>query len=144
MFALFYLLLLVSIVHNGEALIRRKLIESSYYSSRLNFFKLPITYRKGTLGVNFLGFHATAGLFGGLLAEEAGLGGPHAEASTPFGQSAGAGIGVRNELGSSYGYLYYYFQLGEGKFGLALLGGLDKGRLKFKLRNIRHITKKIL
>ncbi|KYB28039.1 hypothetical protein TcasGA2_TC034660 [Tribolium castaneum] len=139
MSTLLYLLFLVSVAHNGDALIRRKLIESSYYSSPLNFLKLPLTYRKGTLGVNFLGFHATAGLFGGLLAETAGLGGPHAEASTPFGQSAGAGIGVRSKLGSNYAYLYCYSQLGKSKAGMVLLGGMDKGRWKVKLQSIEDV-----
>lgn len=42
--------------------------------------------------MNFLGFKASAGL-GGLLSGKSGFGGLHAEAGTPFGQAARAGIG---------------------------------------------------
>lgn len=42
--------------------------------------------------MNFLGFRAAAGL-GGLLTGNAADGGLHAEAGTPFGQAAAAGLG---------------------------------------------------
>lgn len=51
-----------------------------------------ITLKDGNVGVNFLGFKASAGL-GGLLTGDASQGGLHAEAETPFGQKAGAGLG---------------------------------------------------
>lgn len=53
-----------------------------------------ITFKDGNVGVNFLGFKASAGL-GGLLNGDASQGGLHAEAETPFGQKAGAGLGGR-------------------------------------------------
>lgn len=56
------------------------------------YYKLQIppliSFQDGKIGVNFLGFHAAAGL-GGLL----NGGGLHAEAGTPFGQKAAAGLG---------------------------------------------------
>ncbi|KAK9680549.1 hypothetical protein QE152_g39007 [Popillia japonica] len=53
--------------------------------------KPPITFDGGNVGVNFGGYHASAGL-GGLLGGGA-FGGLHAEAGTPYGQTAGAGLG---------------------------------------------------
>lgn len=50
------------------------------------------TFENGNVGVNFLGFRASAGL-GGLLTGNAAHGGLHAEAGTPFGQAARAGLG---------------------------------------------------
>lgn len=43
------------------------------------------------MGVNFAGYHASAGL-GGILNGDGTGGGLHAEAGTPFGQTAGAGL----------------------------------------------------
>ncbi|KAJ8915911.1 hypothetical protein NQ315_015526, partial [Exocentrus adspersus] len=69
-----------------------------------------IYFENGTIGVNFLGFKASAGL-GGLLTGNMADGGLHAEAGTPFGQSAGAGInGNVDENGQSRGYKYSYRQ----------------------------------
>nr|CAI5868772.1 unnamed protein product [Callosobruchus analis] len=51
-----------------------------------------ITFENGGIGVNFLGFKARAGL-GGLLTGNAADGGLFAEAGTPFGQNARAGLG---------------------------------------------------
>ncbi|XP_050306881.1 uncharacterized protein LOC126743710 [Anthonomus grandis grandis] len=51
-----------------------------------------LTFKDGYIGVNFLGFKASAGL-GGLLTRDMSQGGLHAEAETPFGQKAGAGLG---------------------------------------------------
>lgn len=60
------------------------------------------------MGVNFLGFRASAGL-GGLLSGNLAEGGLHAEAGTPFGQAAGAGLGgtVDND-GNNRGYKYKF------------------------------------
>lgn len=67
-----------------------------------------ITFENGTIGVNFLGFKASAGL-GGLITGNWADGGLHAEAETPFGQRAGAGInGSTNPDGSNSGYMYSY------------------------------------
>lgn len=52
-----------------------------------------------------MGLHASAGLFGGLLAEKTGFGGPHAEASLPFGKSAGAGLGIKKDGGNLLKFL---------------------------------------
>lgn len=52
--------------------------------------KPPIFLENGEVGVNFGGYHASAGL-GGLLSGGA-LGGLHAEAGTPYGQEAAAGL----------------------------------------------------
>lgn len=62
------------------------------------------------MGVNFLGFKASAGL-GGLLTGNAADGGLGASAETPFGQRAGAGLGgVVDGNGNSQGYKYHYHQ----------------------------------
>lgn len=62
----------------------------------------------GTIGVNFLGFKASAGL-GGLLTGNWADGGMHAEAETPFGQKVGAGINATiNSDGTKGGYVYSY------------------------------------
>lgn len=57
-------------------------------------FQVPslFSFDNGNVGVNFLGFKASAGL-GGLLSGNAAAGGLHAEAGTPFGQAAKAGLG---------------------------------------------------
>lgn len=64
------------------------------YVLNLSNFQIPslFTFENGKIGVNFLGFKASAGL-GGLLSGNRGLGGLHAEAETPFGQAAKAGLG---------------------------------------------------
>lgn len=55
-----------------------------------------------------MGYHASAGL-GGLLTGSAADGGLHAEAGTPFGQAAGAGLGgTVDATGNRSGYKYHY------------------------------------
>ena len=51
-----------------------------------------LTFKDGKIGVNFGGYHASAGL-GGLLTGNAAHGGLSASAGTPYGQLAGAGLG---------------------------------------------------
>lgn len=51
-----------------------------------------LSFENGNVGVNFLGFKASAGL-GGLLTGNAAHGGLQASAETPFGQAARAGLG---------------------------------------------------
>ncbi|XP_023024679.2 uncharacterized protein isoform X4 [Leptinotarsa decemlineata] len=65
-----------------------------------------LSFENGNVGVNFLGFKASAGLGGGL----------HAEAETPFGQAAGAGLGgyVDEHEGRSAGGLYAGATAGGG------------------------------
>ncbi|XP_056630839.1 uncharacterized protein LOC130441267 isoform X2 [Diorhabda sublineata] len=112
-------------------------------------FKFPITFENGKIGVNFLGFHAAAGL-GGILTGNEADGGLQAEAGTPFGQKAWAGLGGGvNGAGRSAGGLYAGATAGggvgakagiggtagsEGSFGTsyagASAGGLYKGRVK--------------
>lgn len=62
--------------------------------------------KSGEVGVNFGGYHASAGL-GGVLNGDGTGGGLHAEAGTPFGPAAGAGLrgNVDGEAGSQ-GALY--------------------------------------
>lgn len=62
--------------------------------------------KSGDVGVNFGGYHASAGL-GGVLNGDGTGGGLHAEAGTPFGPAAGAGLrgNVDGEVGSQ-GALY--------------------------------------
>lgn len=64
-----------------------------FHNSRSNGFELIliwfnysqlITFKDGKIGVNFLGYHAEAGL-GGLLTGDAAHGGLSASAGTPFG-----------------------------------------------------------
>ncbi|EFA01684.2 hypothetical protein TcasGA2_TC007258 [Tribolium castaneum] len=67
-----------------------------------------LSFDNGNVGVNFLGYHASAGL-GGLLTGNAADGGLHAEAGTPFGQQAGAGLGgTVDASGNRSGYKYHY------------------------------------
>lgn len=67
-----------------------------------------MSFDNGNVGVNFLGYRASAGL-GGLLTGSAADGGLHAEAGTPFGQSAGAGLGGGVDAGGNrVGYKYHY------------------------------------
>ncbi|XP_050506055.1 uncharacterized protein LOC114325162 [Diabrotica virgifera virgifera] len=85
-------------------------------------FKFPITFENGRIGVNFLGFHASAGL-GGLLTGNSADGGLHAEAGTPFGQRAWAGLGGDiNGAGRSGGGLYAG---ATALNGLGAVAGLD-------------------
>ncbi|XP_072384157.1 uncharacterized protein [Diabrotica undecimpunctata] len=85
-------------------------------------FKFPITFENGRIGVNFLGFHASAGL-GGLLTGNSADGGLHAEAGTPFGQRAWAGLGGDiNGAGRSGGGLYAGATALQG---LGAVAGLD-------------------
>ncbi|KAJ3659179.1 hypothetical protein Zmor_010882 [Zophobas morio] len=120
MLNILYVLVVICVVKEAEMSIF-PLIGSDYFSSGLNLFRFPITFYDFTIGVNFFGFHASAGLAGGLLAKRWSPGGPHAEASTPFGQSAGAGLGMRFENGSTIGYLYAEAQLGREVFGVCVL-----------------------
>lgn len=64
------------------------------------------------MGVRFGGYHASAGL-GGLLTGDAAKGGLHAEAGTPFGPAAGAGLGgiVDGANGKVEGIKYKYYIL---------------------------------
>lgn len=69
-----------------------------------NYFLFQfLTFKDGTFGVNFGGYHAEAGL-GGLLTGNAAHGGLHASAGTPFGQQAGAGLGGSLDGQSNYIY----------------------------------------
>ncbi|XP_077292330.1 uncharacterized protein LOC143915511 [Arctopsyche grandis] len=78
-----------------------------------------ISFEDGKIGVNFLGFHAKAGL-GGFL----NGGGLHAEAGTPFGQKAVAGLGgAVGQDGSSAGQLYAGATAGGNVRAAAGLGG---------------------
>ncbi|KAI9583513.1 hypothetical protein GQX74_005261 [Glossina fuscipes] len=54
--------------------------------------KVFLTFKDGQVGVNFLGYHAQAGLGGGQN-QNGLLGGLHASAGTPWGQNAAAGLG---------------------------------------------------
>ncbi|XP_076274580.1 uncharacterized protein LOC143205270 isoform X2 [Rhynchophorus ferrugineus] len=82
-----------------------------------------LTFKDGNIGVNFLGFKASAGL-GGLLNGDSTQGGLHAEAETPFGQKAGAGLGGRvGANGRSIGGLYAGATAGGGIGAEAGLGG---------------------
>ncbi|XP_060532075.1 uncharacterized protein LOC132705491 [Cylas formicarius] len=77
----------------------------------------------GNVGVNFLGFKASAGL-GGLLTGDTSLGGLHAEAETPFGQKAGAGLGGAVDAnGRSAGGLYAGATAGGGVGAAAGIDG---------------------
>ncbi|CAK1555362.1 unnamed protein product [Leptosia nina] len=84
-----------------------------------------ITFQDGKLGVNFAGYHAGVGI-GGLLANGT-LGGLYAEAGTPTGQSATAGLGgVVNKYGHASGGLYAGATAGNNVQAAAgLSGGLN-------------------
>ncbi|XP_019881024.1 glycine-rich protein 1 isoform X2 [Aethina tumida] len=83
-----------------------------------------ISFKNGRVGVNFLGFKASAGL-GGLLTGNAADGGLGASAETPFGQRAGAGLGgVVDGNGRSAGGLYAGATAGNGLAAGAGLGGV--------------------
>lgn len=64
------------------------------------YFKL-LKFEDGVLKVNFLGYHAQAGL-GGLLTGNSAHGGLQASAGTPHGQSAGAGLFGRSGTGKTF------------------------------------------
>ncbi|KAG5880964.1 hypothetical protein JTB14_000485 [Gonioctena quinquepunctata] len=78
-----------------------------------------LSFENGNVGVNFLGFKASAGLGGGL----------HAEAGTPFGQAARAGLaGTINDEGESEGGLYAGATAGGGvSAGAGLEGSAGAG-----------------
>ncbi|XP_050679156.1 uncharacterized protein LOC126975349 isoform X1 [Leptidea sinapis] len=81
-----------------------------------------ITFKDGKLGVNFGGYHAGVGI-GGLLGNGA-AGGLYAEAGTPHGQSARAGLGGSvSENGGTSGGLYAGATAGGNIKASAGLGG---------------------
>uniref|UniRef100_A0A1E1W4P2 Uncharacterized protein n=1 Tax=Pectinophora gossypiella TaxID=13191 RepID=A0A1E1W4P2_PECGO len=81
-----------------------------------------ISFKDGKIGVNFAGYHAAAGL-GGLLGNGA-TGGLFAEAGTPHGQSARAGLGGAVDAnGGSSGGLYAGATAGGNVKASAGLGG---------------------
>ncbi|XP_075166148.1 uncharacterized protein LOC142238395 isoform X2 [Haematobia irritans] len=84
-------------------------------------FKL-ITFKDGKVGVNFLGYHAEAGLGGGQNSQNGLLGGLHASAGTPWGQNAAAGLGG-NVNGRAAGTLYAGAQATPDVGASAVLGG---------------------
>lgn len=82
-----------------------------------------ITFKDGKVGVNFLGYHAEAGL-GGLLTGNAAHGGLQASAGTPFGQRAAAGLGGSvDEAGRPRGGGFAAASAGSGIGASAALGG---------------------
>ncbi|XP_017073245.1 uncharacterized protein LOC108109267 isoform X2 [Drosophila eugracilis] len=80
-----------------------------------------ITLRDGTVGVNFAGYHANAGL-GGLLTGNSAHGGLSASAGTPWGARAAAGLGG-NLNGQAAGVGYAAAQANPSVGASALLGG---------------------
>uniref|UniRef100_A0A1B0DA47 Uncharacterized protein n=1 Tax=Phlebotomus papatasi TaxID=29031 RepID=A0A1B0DA47_PHLPP len=83
-----------------------------------------VTFGKdGKVGVNFGGYHASAGL-GGLLTGNAAHGGLSASAGTPYGQQAGAGLGgsvggsSRNNYDGLAGFLAAFARNGRTAGGL--------------------------
>ncbi|XP_055701236.1 uncharacterized protein LOC129800679 [Phlebotomus papatasi] len=81
-----------------------------------------VTFGKdGKVGVNFGGYHASAGL-GGLLTGNAAHGGLSASAGTPYGQQAGAGLGGSVD-GRTAGGLYAGASAGHGVGASAALAG---------------------
>ncbi|XP_034829186.1 uncharacterized protein [Maniola hyperantus] len=83
-----------------------------------------LTFKDGKIGVNFGGYHAGVGI-GGLLGGNTGAGGLFAEAGTPHGQSAVAGLGgsVAGQHGSSAGGLFAGATAGNGINAQAGLAG---------------------
>ncbi|CAH0560930.1 unnamed protein product [Brassicogethes aeneus] len=82
------------------------------------------TFNNGRVGVNFLGYKASAGL-GGLLTGNAADGGLHASAETPHGQRAGAGLGgVVDGNGKTAGGLYAGATAGNGIYARSGIGGV--------------------
>ncbi|KAG5680813.1 hypothetical protein PVAND_010298 [Polypedilum vanderplanki] len=99
------------------------------YSAVLILALLPVAYNQlisfkdGKIGVNFLGYHAEAGL-GGLLSGNAAHGGLQASAGTPFGQRAAAGLGGSvDEAGRPRGGGFAAASAGSGIGASAALGG---------------------
>ncbi|CAK1585333.1 unnamed protein product [Parnassius mnemosyne] len=84
-----------------------------------------ISYKDGKLGVNFGGYHAAVGL-GGLLGTGAS-GGLFAEAGTPFGQAARAGLGgTVDSNGGAKGGLYAGATAGRNiQAAAGLAGGVN-------------------
>ncbi|CAH2238388.1 jg21093, partial [Pararge aegeria aegeria] len=82
-----------------------------------------ITFKDGKIGVNFGGYHAGVG-FGGLFGGNT-AGGLYAEAGTPHGQSAIAGLGgaVAGQNGGSTGGLFAGATAGNGIQAQAGLAG---------------------
>uniref|UniRef100_A0A1B0AAY8 Uncharacterized protein n=1 Tax=Glossina pallidipes TaxID=7398 RepID=A0A1B0AAY8_GLOPL len=84
---------------------KRFLIKSDPICEPLPYLKRNfLTFKDGQVGVNFLGYHAQAGLGGGQN-QNGLLGGLHASAGTPWGQNAAAGLGG-NVNGRASGLLY--------------------------------------
>ncbi|XP_026471595.1 uncharacterized protein LOC113375860 [Ctenocephalides felis] len=82
-----------------------------------------ITFKDGRVGVNFGGYHASAGL-GGLLTGDSAHGGLQAEAGTPWGARAGAGLGGdASGQGRTSGGLYAGAASGFGHSAGAELAG---------------------
>ncbi|XP_026462224.1 glycine-rich cell wall structural protein 1.0-like [Ctenocephalides felis] len=79
-----------------------------------------ITFKDGRVGVNFGGYHASAGL-GGLLTGDSAHGGLQAEAGTPWGARAGAGLGGD---ASGQGAMYAEARSPWGRAGAGLGGDL--------------------
>nr|AIN34702.1 fatty alcohol acetyltransferase [Agrotis segetum] len=86
-----------------------------------------ITFKEGKLGVNFGGYHAGVGL-GGVAGGSNTAGGLFAEAGTPFGQGAKAGLGgaVNGNSGTAGG-LYAAATAGGNVNAAAGLGGAVAG-----------------
>lgn len=86
-----------------------------------------ITFSEGKLGVNFGGYHAGVGL-GGLAGKGNTAGGLYAEAGTPFGPAAKAGLGgaVDGSSGTAGG-LYAGATAGGNVNAAAGLGGAVSG-----------------
>ncbi|CAH2982513.1 unnamed protein product [Chilo suppressalis] len=84
-----------------------------------------ISFDEGKLGVNFGGYHAAVGI-GGLLGQNGGAGGGlFAEAGTPHGQAAKAGLGGATDNGGSAGGLFAGATAGGSvKASAGLAGGV--------------------
>ncbi|XP_037969177.2 uncharacterized protein LOC105389318 [Plutella xylostella] len=87
-----------------------------------------ITFKDGKLGVNFGGYHAGVGI-GGLLGDGT-AGGLYAEAGTPLGQHAKAGLGgVVDKDGNTSGGLYAGATAGGNvRASAGLAGGVEGGK----------------
>ncbi|XP_059057401.1 period circadian protein isoform X2 [Achroia grisella] len=86
--------------HSATLILLGVLVSQVYTAPQL------ITFNDGKLGVNFGGYHAAVGI-GGLGTKGGAGGGLFAEAGTPYGQSAKAGLGgAVDSKGGSGGGLY--------------------------------------
>ncbi|XP_052755283.1 uncharacterized protein LOC113517705 isoform X2 [Galleria mellonella] len=86
--------------HSTTLILLTVLVSQVYTAPQL------ITFNDGKLGVNFGGYHAAVGI-GGLGGKGGATGGLFAEAGTPYGQSAKAGLGgAVDSKGGSGGGLY--------------------------------------